>query len=135
MWKRSATMIVAVVALASAATAFAGNNGGGASKSSSSITLVLPSGASATAATEPSFGDMVTFAVSTTSANPWVNLQCFQNRALVAQGWANLAYASPDFTLSSPSWTGGAADCTASLEEWANGRMKMLASTSFHVNA
>jgi hypothetical protein len=135
MLKRSTMTIAAVIALAFAATAVAGNNGGGANKSSSSISLVLLGPASTTAATEPSFGDQVTFAISTPSANPWVHLQCFQNRTLVAQGWANLAYASPDFTLSSPSWTGGAADCTATLDEWTNGRMRPLASTSFHVAA
>jgi hypothetical protein len=95
--------------------------------------LVQP--AAATTTGWPRYGNDVTFAVSTTASDTWVNLQCFQSGALVAQGWANLANQQPTFTLSSPSWTGGDADCTAFLDTWVNGRMRALASTSFHASA
>jgi hypothetical protein len=123
--------LAAALALAAPAVAAPAGNGGGSTKSS--ITLVQPT--AATTAGWPRYGDQASFAVSTTNSDPWVNLQCFQNGTLVAQGWANLAYAEPTFVLSSPSWTGGAADCTAYLDTWANGHMKPLASTSFHVEA
>jgi hypothetical protein len=125
--------LAAALALAAPAVAAPAGNGGGSTKSSSSIILVQP--AAATTSGWPRYGDQVSFAVSTAAANPYVNLQCFRNGALVAQGWANLAYADPTFTLSSPSWTGGDADCTASLDSWSNARMRTLASTSFHVSA
>jgi hypothetical protein len=120
-------------ALALSATAIAAPTGNGGS-TKSSITLIPPVAAASTTAW-PRYGDDVSFAVSTTSANPWVNVQCFQNGALVGQGWANLAYQQPTFTLSSMSWTGGDADCTAYLDAWVNDRMRTLASTSFHVSA
>jgi hypothetical protein len=57
---------------------------------------------------------------------------------LVGEPWEGFfdgALGDRTFTLSSPQWTGGAADCTASLEAYVNGRWKPLASTSFHVYA
>jgi hypothetical protein len=133
------TSLVAVVALATAAFAVAGN-GGAQSKSSSSISLVmLSTSATPTSATSgPSFGDQVTFGVSTNvTTNPQVTLGCFQSG--VAVYWLTRSFA-PDsvyeaFTLSSNAWTGGAADCTATLSYWNGKSFKDLASTSFHVNA
>jgi hypothetical protein len=124
-----AASLAAALALAVPAVAAAGN-GGGSPKSSSSISLAQP--------TEPGYGDFVSFSVSTTATTqPWVNLKCFQSGALVAEGWA--AYfgtnPTPTFGLYSPMWTGGAADCTAYLDMYANGRFRPLASTSFQVSA
>lgn len=100
--------------------------------SSSSITLIAPSGA-------PSQGDTVNFAVSTTQTDkPYVNLKCYQGSALVADAWRSYfgaGLADTSIQLATPSWTAGAADCTASLTMWVNGRNKQLASTSFHVAA
>ena len=67
-----------------------------------------------------------------------MNLNCYQNGALVGQGWATFfTGGSPGtFGLSSPIWQSGAADCTADLGMYANnGKWKVLASTSFHVDA
>jgi hypothetical protein len=103
-----------------------------ADKSTSSISLVLPSGAS-----EPRFGDHVTFSVSTATAYPYVNLKCYQNGNLIGEGWAGFfdgALGDRTFGLYSPQWTGGAADCTAYLDMNSNGKWKQLASTSFHVD-
>jgi hypothetical protein len=138
MLRRIAPAVALAAVLALSGTAFASNNGGGPNKSSSSsISLALPFGAAAT--TGPNYGNTVTFNVSTTATQyPYVNLQCFQNGALVGQGWAGFfagALGSEAFGLYSPQWTSGAADCTASLDMNVNGRWKVLASTSFHVNA
>jgi hypothetical protein len=90
----------------------------------------------------PSFGDTVTFTVSTTAtAYPWVTLRCNQNGTLVSQE-SNGIFAtslSRDFTLGPTSlWPSGAATCTATLENWdsysKNGSITVLASTSFPVN-
>jgi hypothetical protein len=132
---RRTTAVASVVALVFAATAFAGN--GGPSKSSSSISLVVLTTASGTSG--PRYGGQVTFNVSTTAtAYPYVNVKCFQNGVLVGQGWAGFfagALGTETFTLASPKWTGGAADCTAWLDMYASGKWKQLASTSFHVSA
>jgi hypothetical protein len=88
----------------------------------------------------PNHGDTVTFNISTTSTDrPFVNLQCFQNGVLVANGWngffvgaLNTTY---NFDLNSGAWQGGAADCTAWLEMSTSKGWSKLASTSFHVAA
>lgn len=139
MLRRVALAASLAAVLAFSGTAFASNNhGGGPNKSSSSsISLALPSGAAVTSG--PNYGDVVTFNVSTTETQyPYVNLLCYQNGTLVAEGWAGFfdgALGSGAFGLYSPQWTSGAADCTATLDMNSNGHWKELASTSFHVNA
>ena len=82
------------------------------------------------------YGQRVTFNVATTATTePWVEVKCYQNGALVAQGkegFFERSLSDGIFGLSSPSWTGGAADCTATLmtPQWSP-----LGSTSFHVYA
>lgn len=131
------TLVTSAVALAAA---------GGNKTTSSSIFLVLQSQSAATAASsgEPSYGDSVTFAVSTDATpQPFVHLKCFQNGSLVLETWEAWFYGAAgdqSFTLGgSPAWQGGAGDCTAYLENWdsysKNRRVTRLASTSFHVNA
>ena len=108
--------------------------------SSSSIVLVLLNAPATptTAVSGPRYGDLVTFNVSTDeTAYPFVNLKCYQNGDLVAEGWAGFfdgALGDRTFGLYSPQWTGGAADCTAWLDMYSHGKWKELASTSFHVN-
>jgi hypothetical protein len=126
-----------------AGTAFAGN-GGGPNKSSSSISLVMVGTSGVTTSTsDPSYGDTVTFNVSTTATTqPYVHLKCFQSGTLVLeawQAWFEGGLGTRTFPLgTTPAWQGGAADCTAYLENWdsysKNGRTTVLASTSFHVN-
>ncbi len=100
-------------------------------KSTSSIALAQ--------STTPSWGDSIRFDVSTTAtAEPYVQVVCHQGGALVAEGWAGYfdgALGDGSFSLYSPIWTSGAADCTAKLQAYGNGRWKALASTSFHVDA
>jgi hypothetical protein len=106
--------------------------GSGGSGGGGTITVVLVNSTDGQA----HWGQTVTFDVSTTATDqPWVNLNCYQNGVLVAQGWEGFFAGSLDdqmFGLYSPQWTGGEADCTANLTtpQWA-----VLASTSFHVYA
>ena len=135
------TLIAAVASLClalapSSLAAKSGTSGGGTHKGGSgssgggSISLVLLNSTDGLA----HWGQQVTFKVSTTATKePWVELRCYQNGALVGQGrkgfWEE-SLSNEVFTLKSASWTGGAADCTASLQ---TPQGTQLASTSFHV--
>jgi hypothetical protein len=130
-----ALMVVAVPAMA----ARGGNGGGGKGHTGStsgggSITLAMVTDGNGNGL--PNYGDTVTFNVATTAtAEPWVNLKCFQNGVLVAQGWNGFfdgSITGRNFGLYSGAWSGGAADCTAyvTTPQWS-----VLASTSFHADA
>jgi hypothetical protein len=129
--------LAVVFALVFAGTALAGKT----ASSSISQPIVVSSGTptAPTSTTAPQFGDTITFDVSTTATTtPFVNLNCYQDGALVGQGWATFfAGGAPGtFGLSSPLWKSGAADCTADLGMFSkNGKWKVLASRSFHVYA
>jgi hypothetical protein len=135
---RTAQLVALVVALGLVPAALAakggggGHHGSGGTTGTSSISLVLLNSSDGLA----HYDQSVTFNISTTATTqPWVNLKCFQNGALVAEGWNGFfegSLSGRNYTLASPSWTGGAADCTAYLTtpQWA-----VLASTSFHVYA
>jgi hypothetical protein len=135
--------IVAVLLLVTASVALAA--GGGAKSSSSSISLQLMGAPTTSGSTvSPSFGDAVTFAVSTNATSqPFVHLKCSQSGTLVYEAWQAWFYGAngpQSFTLGgTTAWQGGAADCTAYLENWdsysKNGKITVLASTDFHVNA
>jgi hypothetical protein len=82
-----------------------------------------------------SHGDRIRFDVTSSVAEPWVRLSCYQGGALVAQGSEGYFERSLDdgvFGLYSPMWASGAADCTAKLT---NSSGSVLATTSFHVDA
>jgi hypothetical protein len=87
------------------------------------------------------FGHGVTFDVHTTATNfPWVTLDCSSQNGGVYHNSLPM-YLGTDysrtFTLASNSWTSGAADCTATLENWdeysKNGKIFPLASKTFTV--
>jgi len=127
---------VAALCAALAPTAVAAKGGaahkGGGGGGTGTISLVLVNSTDGL----PHWGQEVTFNVSTTATTePWVELKCYQNGALVGQGrkgfWEE-SLSSRRFTLRSTAWTGGAADCTAWLE---TPQGAQLASTSFHVYA
>lgn len=135
MTRKSAAIVaaLALLTLALVPTAFAGKPGGG---GSSSVSLALLNGD-----TQPHFGRDVTFNVSTTATSePWVNLSCYQNGTWVSGQWQGFFPGYPwgqTFTLGpTPSWQGGAADCTARLVKFGrNGRETTLATANFHVYA
>jgi hypothetical protein len=109
-----------------------------ASAARSSISLVMPNASATAASTTPKYGDQVTFSVTTTASFPWVDTKCSQGGEVVYEQWAGFfdSYAgSKIFTLGPTQlWTGGAANCTATLVSFdRNGRPSKLASTSFTV--
>jgi len=143
MLQRIALAASLLGALALAGAAFAVNGAGSNKSSSSSISaplIVSSATASPTTATSgPSYGDTITFNVSTTATtSAYVDLKCYQSGTLVGEGMAAFfAGGTPGtFVLRAPQWSGGAADCTADLGMYAtNNKWKVLASTSFHVDA
>ena len=131
--------LVGALALAAPGLALAGSGNAGSGKSSpSTIELAPPAGSVAASAVWPRYGDVVTFDIWTTeTTHPYVNLKCYQNGKLVGEGWDGFfdgALGDRMFGLASPQWTGGAADCTAWLDRYVNGRWRQLASTGFHVS-
>jgi len=110
-------------------------SGGG---STGSVTLVMVDDLNADGM--PNWGDTVTFEVQTSATtSPYVTLKCSQGGTTVLTGTAGFwdGYAFPferNMKLSSPSWTGGAADCTATLWSSDGKKTKTLATTNFHVN-
>ena len=113
------------------------------SKDTGTIVLNLPPKVDNNSDGLPNWGDVVNFTITSSNSNPFVDLQCFQNGRLVAEGWrgyfaGSLDYPNGDFGLSAGSWTSGAADCTAYIKVYTgHGKnpWNTIASTSFHVNA
>ena len=102
--------------------------------STSSLSLVLLNSTDGT----PHHGQAATFNVSTTDTSyPNVNLNCYQNGALVLSWTAGFfpSYLwTKDVTLSSPSWTGGAASCQAKLFYSSGKKIVTLATLDFQVS-
>ena len=89
----------------------------------------------------PNWGEDVTFKVSTTATSePHVDLNCSQGGTNV-YGATTGYYASYPWpwtqvmTLSSTKWTGGAADCTATLYYFDGRKRPVLKTLGFHVDA
>ena len=105
-----------------------GHGGGG----SSSLAVVMVNDVNGNGA--PNYGDTITFKVSTTATSqPFVEVTCSQNGTVVYSAWAGFyaGYLWPGqqmMPLTSPSWTGGAASCVATLNT-------SLAKLSFNVGA
>jgi len=130
--------LVLALALVPAALAAKGHGGGGTSGGSSSISQ--PVMVTDTGTPGLSWGDTVTFNVSTTATTtPFVNLVCYQNGVQVASGmkgfWDGSIDPNWNFGLASPTWQSGAADCVATLDKQTKQGWQQLASTSFRVNA
>jgi hypothetical protein len=128
------------------APAFAAKGGSGkptsGSTSGSSLSLHNPLVNDLNGDGLPNWGDTVTFDVSTTATTgPYVDLACTQNGAVVLGATAGFfdSYLWPwtrDMTLSTQSWTGGAADCTATLYYFGSrGKKVVLSTLTFHANA
>lgn len=105
-----------------------GKPGGGASSGSLALVLVVDANANGAA----NWADTITFTVTSTSSTPYVSVRCYQGGTLVYGADAGFYDSYPwpgarNMPLYSPAWTGGAADCTTTL----NGSPSM----SFHVDA
>jgi hypothetical protein len=123
-----------LLALAGAPAAMAGKPGGGGGRSGGdTLTLVPLTSTDGTL----HYGQELTFQLSTSATNPYVNVRCYQGPAFVYDAWVGYysgAWFAQSFTLSSSIWQGGAADCTARLVAWSkNGREQTLATLGFHV--
>jgi hypothetical protein len=94
-----------------------GKPGGG--SGSGSLQLVMVDDANGSGA--PNWHDTITFNVTASTSTPSVNVACYQGGKLVYSAFAGFydSYPWPAarwMALYSPSWTGGAASCTAALE-------------------
>ena len=127
----------ALLALGSTEALAARAGGGGGHKprpSASSLSLVLLNSTDGLS----HWGQDVTFTVSTTATTePNVSLVCYQSGVLVYGAVAGFYASYPwpwdqTFILSSPSWTGGGADCTATLYYISGSGTVPLATMSFH---
>jgi hypothetical protein len=122
---RIALLIAALAALLAVPAALAAKGGkpGGGGKpsgttSTGSLSVVMVTDANGNGA--PNWNDTITFAITSTSTSPYVDLSCYQGGALVYSAWAGFYESYPwpgqrNMPLYSPSWTGGAADCVAVL--------------------
>jgi len=128
------------------APAFAAKGGSGkptgGSSSGSSLSLQTPLVYDANGDGLPNWGDTVTFNVSTTATSaPYVDLTCSQSGTLVYSATSGFfdGYMWPwtkNMTLSSQSWTGGAASCTATLYYFGSrGKEVVLSTLSFQAQA
>lgn len=128
-----ALLLLAFSGVAMAAKGTGGGKHGGASTGSTSLSLVLLNSTDGLA----HWGQQVTFNVSSTATSqPNVSLTCTQNGQVVL-GAASGFYAGYPWpwtqvmTLSSQSWTGGAADCVAKAYYFSGSSTINLTSISF----
>ena len=125
-----ASLIALLVVGLMAGAAFAGKPSGG---GGGTLTLVPLAEDGVT-----NYGDQVTFEVETEVERPFVSVKCYQDGDRVYSSSAGFfdGYAWPwaqTFTLRSSMWTGGAADCTATLYYVrSSGRQSNLDTSSFH---
>jgi hypothetical protein len=137
------TLVFAAVGAVAIWQSLAAPHNGGGSKPSGggTISLVLPPDRDTNSDGLPNWGDAISFNVSTTATtSPFVNLQCYQNGALVENDWrgyfvGSLDYPNRTFGLGSGGWQSGAADCTSYIKYYSShGKINTVASTNFHVN-
>ena len=131
----SAAMALALLFPVAGAAQNKGKPGGGGGGSGSSVTLVQLT----PRAGGPAYGDVVTFSIVTSSTQPYVRLECYQNGTLVSTETNGYFAAYPwgqDYNLGpTPLWTGGGATCTASLLTATRKGTAVVATTSFSVSA
>ncbi len=136
--RRAFGVFLITTALVAGPTAFMalakGRGNHGRSVSTLEVVMVDP--------TDPvaNYGDLVTFAVSTTeTGRPFVQLSCFQGDDLVLSQSAGFFSGYPftqSYGLWSAYWTGGAADCTAEMYYFTtNGRERVITTLDFPVAA
>jgi len=134
------TLAIALVLTAPAAASAAPGGGKGPAKESgkpgsgsSSLDLVLVDPTD----TVVNHGDEITFEVSTTeTAEPHVDVMCYQGGELVYSATTGYYDSYPwpwtqTMTLSSQSWTGGEADCDATMYYFGRRKVVTLATLSF----
>jgi hypothetical protein len=133
--------LVLVLILVPVAFAAKGGNGGAGNTTGSSISIATPLVYDANGDGLPNWNDTIRFNVSTTATTePFVELDCSQN-GVVVYG-ANTGYFdsyswpwTQNMTLRSQMWTGGDADCVASMFTFRHGKRWTLATLSFTAKA
>ena len=134
----AAAFLVLALALAPAASAGKGAGGGG-KPGGGGGSISQPVMVTDTGTPGLSFGDTITFGVSTSASSPSVRLDCWQNGAFVytaVRGFYVGYMWSDNYPLWDQYWTSGAADCTATLYNTSkSGSATTLATLSFHVGA
>jgi hypothetical protein len=142
----AALAVAALATLGASAPALAAKGGGGGGKptsgsTSSSLKLATPLVYDANGDGSPNWGDTVTFDISTTATTgPYVDLNCSQNGVLVYGATSGFFadYMWPwtkNMNLASQSWTGGAADCTATLYYFGSKGKVVLSTLAFRASA
>jgi hypothetical protein len=127
----TATLLASLVLGTMVAPTFAGKPSGS-TTASNSLQLVIVTSADSTV----SWGDQVTFKVTTSYQYPTVSVTCTQNGVKVLGDSRPMyqpnAFNDPGiFTLSSQAWTGGAASCTAALKVQKKSGVSTIATLSF----
>jgi hypothetical protein len=122
-----------------AGTALAGKGGGGKPGGGGGVTVQVVTDANGDGL--PNWGDQVHFTVTTSNTRPIVSLTCTQGGTIVYGDsrpyyWPNIWDDTGVFTLSSLSWTSGAAECRAEAKGTSsNGRIVSLGSMTFQAGA
>lgn len=126
--------VVLVLSLALVPAAFAGkgggSGGGGGGGSIAGPMLVTDVNGNGVA----NYGDTVTFNVSASTSTPYVDLVCSQNGGVVYSATAGFFASYPwpwtkDMNLASQMWTGGNADCVATLYTFNSRAKKVVLAT------
>jgi hypothetical protein len=103
---------------------------GGSSISRLAVMLVVDSNGDG----RPNRGDAITFAIVTTQMWDQVSVTCSQNGEVVLKALKTPDTWSP-VMLTSQTWSGGAADCKATLEQVNETKVMTLASATFTAGA
>jgi hypothetical protein len=124
-----------------AGTALAGGKGGGGKPGGGSGGVTVQVVTDANGNGLANWADQVHFTVTTSNTRPIVSLTCTQGGTVVYGDshpyyWPNIWDDTGVFTLSSLSWTSGAAECRAEAKGTStNGRVVTLGSMIFQVGA
>jgi len=116
-----------------------GHGGGGSTGGSGTLTLRMVTDANGDGA--PNWGDTITFDVSTAATTePHVDVKCRQGGVVVYSATTGYYASYPwpwtnNMTLSSQAWTGGSANCTATLQAYSGSSVSTLGSLSFTAGA
>jgi hypothetical protein len=95
-----------------------GKHGGGGTGPTYSGTITKLVLVDPTASGEPQFNHTITFTISSNAPYPSVRVQCYQGGVEVYQktnGYSASWLWGQNYGLAGPSWTGGAANCVATL--------------------
>jgi hypothetical protein len=131
-----ASLVALLVVGLLAGTAFAGKGRPGGGGGGTSIAWRMVTDANGNGA--PNHGDVIGFTFSTSADRPVMSLTCSQGGAVVygdsrPMYWPNIWDDPGYFTLSSLSWTGGDASCTAQLKVSGGRKIQTIGTLTFVV--